>query len=203
MGLPRMSRGTGIVVGIVAGILLLPTASEARTGIDATTTTKTYIRTLAGTDFRSLDVNVFPQLIPNSGGGVYALYADAGGGGYPQESASQFFEAGVDLPNGARVTEVRLYVRNCFRFGSTGYFGAYTPSTGGYAQYATLDVPPSSSCAARTVTRTGSPLTTVGTATSRYVIGSSFGGFYGARNTSPQWALFGARIKYTCTSTCA
>lgn len=199
MGLPKISRGTAIILGIVAAGVLSPIASDARTGSTQTTTiTQTYVRTLSGTDFRSLDIDFFPQFLSGTGGGVYAVSNSNTGG----TNVEQYFEATVDLPNGAQVIGVSLYIRNCTGQAiAQGYFGAYRPTLGSFAQYATLKVS-SGSCATQTVSKTGSPLATVDATTKRYVIGTTVPSTYGSRVTTPNFVLIGARIKWTCTSTC-
>lgn len=96
-----------------------------------------------------------------------------------------------------------FYERNCSGGPNKAYFGAYSPASGGALQMVILDVPSTSSCATRPFTRVGNPITTATSATKRYVFDASVGAIDGQRNPYPGWALIGARVKYTCTSTCA
>jgi hypothetical protein len=161
-------------------------------------TTRTYVRTFVGTDFRSLDGNMLTQLFGGSGGGIYA-FSNAPIG-------AKFLELNVDLPVGARVTNVTFYFRDCVPAvfpQSSYYFGSYNPVTSNWAEVVNMQGSHSANCnATRSVTRTGSPLATV-VVGRRYTLGMAPLGVSNDKSSTGGWGLIGARISYTCTELCA
>jgi hypothetical protein len=102
------------------GVGLSPTGATAARAAPSTT----YVGTIGGFDFRSLDYRTFPQMVFNSGGGVFP--STNSGANLPPFRG---LEASVDLPGGANVTRLDFYYRHCGGAGGpTFYFGAYAPA---------------------------------------------------------------------------
>ena len=174
-------------------------AMTARADSAARATATTFTRTYAGLDFRPLDVNVFPELASNTGGGIYPLAIGDDINSLPDK---MYFEAQVDLPVGAKVTEVTFFV--CGPAGNAKfYFGVYKPNTLGFTAALPEASPPATTqCPAGTAafTRTGSPIVT--TAAGRvYHLGVQVLALGNFRTDNPIWVLNGARVRYTCTAT--
>src|SRR5690348_247863 len=85
-----------VVAVLAAGALLVQRASRS----EAATT---YQVAITGHDLQSLDGRVSPQLVPGSAGGVTSSEEE----GKPS-SGQVFFEGGVDLPAGAKITSVAV-----------------------------------------------------------------------------------------------
>jgi hypothetical protein len=162
-------------------------------------TTTTYTRTYLGLDFMPLDAVVFPELASNTGGRIYPI---AIGDNIYNRPDNMYFEARVDLPVGAKVTEVTFFV--CGPSGSAKfYFAAYQPQTRTFtAVLPEAFAPVSTQCPAgtRAFTRTGSPIVTT-TAGFAYHLGVHILAIGNFRLANPIWVLNGARVRYTCTAT--
>jgi hypothetical protein len=171
----------------------------ANPGTAAKATTKTYTRTYLGLDFQPLDAAVFPELATNTGGGIYPLALGDNINTLPDQ---MYFEARVDLPVGAKVTEVTFYA--CGPRGNAKfYFGAYRPSTRSFTAVLPEANPPTSTdCPAGTTafTRTGRPIVTT-QAGRAYHLGVHIFAIGNFRTDTPIWVLNGARVRYTCTAT--
>jgi hypothetical protein len=155
-----------------------------------------YSRTVYGPEFRPLDSRVAMQFAPNTGGGVFAVLAS----GAPTVAD---FEAPVDLPVGANVTSVAFFYKDCFNSGGAHavyYFGSYQPSVGKFTYHLPEAAGDFGTCSTRyTFSRTTA---TVASGSRRYVLGADVGTFTGPDNPNPDWILYGARIRYTCPTTC-
>jgi hypothetical protein len=159
----------------------------------------TYVRTIGGFDFRSLDYRTFPQMVFNSGGGVFP--STNSGANLPPFRG---LEASVDLPGGANVTRLDFYYRHCGGAGGpTFYFGAYAPYGGafGYILNAAGAEADTSCTTTFTLTRSSTSLTRV-TTLWRYVIGFDPLEFFSGAGTPPIF-ITGARVTYTCPTGCA
>jgi hypothetical protein len=182
-----------------------------KVGAAPAATVVTYTRTLAGTDFQSLDLRVYPQFITATGGGVYPLWHDPNSVVTPDNS---YFEAKIDMPVGAALTSITYYYKDCgAHVGTTTtaqvayYSGFYTPSTAGF-QYVRPDGNGGfGDCSKRyAFTRTGNPLATI-VANRRYTIGAHIIGNFALQTEPPEqanptWYLAGATIRYTCSGSC-
>jgi hypothetical protein len=157
-----------------------------------------YSRTVYGPDFRPLDSRLAAQFAPNTGGGVFAVLT----GELPPV---RDFEAPVDLPVGANVTSVAFFYKDCFNSGGAHalyYFGSYQPSAGHFTYHLPEAAGDFGTCTTRySFARTKATIATV-QVDRRYVLGADVGTFTGPDNTSPDWILYGARIRYTCPITC-
>jgi hypothetical protein len=200
------SEMTSVAIGrgalpVVLAILITSVWIVARRADVAaqTATTTTYTRTYLGLDFRPLDAVVFPELASNSGGGIYPIAIGNNINNLPDQ---MYFEARVDLPVGAKVTEVTFFV--CGPSGNAKfYFGAYRPNTRTFtAALPEANPPVSTQCPAgtRAFTRTGSPIVTT-TAGFAYHLGVHILAIGNFRLANPIWVLNGARVRYTCTAT--
>jgi hypothetical protein len=153
----------------------------------------THYRTFIGTDFHWLDSDNVFRLAPNTGGGIWP---------YSKGSTSgQFLEVGVDLPDGATVTEITFYVRDCESLSpSTPYFGAYAPATGGFSYYVAAFVPPHGACdQTQSIVKAVNPPVTVDNSQQRYVIGYEVQVVYVTTTYDPNLVtqlLVGARVAY-------
>jgi len=174
-------------------------ATTAKARSTAKATTKTYTRTYLGLDFQPLDAAVFPELATNTGGGIYPIALGDNINNLPDQ---MYFEARVDLPVGAKVTEVTFYA--CGPSGNAKfYFGAYRPNTRSFTAVLPEANPPTSTeCPAGTTafTRTGNPIITT-LAGRAYHLGVHILALGNFRSANPIWVLNGARVRYTCTAT--
>jgi hypothetical protein len=99
----------------------------------------TYYKTYTGFDFKPIEDDVI-RLAPNTGGGVW-LKSHQNAATYP------YLEVRLDLPNGARVTEVRFYVRSCDPLAlARVYFAAYQPALSGLTYILPESVTPTGAC---------------------------------------------------------
>jgi hypothetical protein len=151
--------------------------------------------TVSGTDAHSLDARLKLQFVP--GGGVIGVFES----GQAPTTPYNYFELPLDLPVGAKVTSVAVTHSICSGGNSTtAVFGSYSPTSRVTQQNATLAMNKPSDCGARTVTKTGNPITTIA-AGRRYEIdyqNTSIGAYPGFNDV----VLYGATVKYTCTSPC-
>ncbi|MDH2445133.1 hypothetical protein QDR37_14360 [Amnibacterium sp. CER49] len=159
-------------------------------GVTSASAATAYSVTYAGTDAHTLDPNMQPKY--KGGGGVGAV-----------ATASSLdihaMEFGLNLPVGAKVTSVAVSYTSCSPAAPpTISFGVDTPTTGSSAQIAAI--PTSMHCGVTTVSKTGSPLTTV-LAGQRYVVDFTFT-TYGAYNGPFNEVLYGTTVKYTCDAPC-
>jgi hypothetical protein len=198
MGTVTIRRGVLplVLTTLIASMWLVPRGAD---GAARAATTTTFTRTYVGLDFRPLDAVVFPELASNTGGGIYPIALGDDINNLPSEL---YFEARVDLPVGARVTEVTFFV--CGPAGNGAfYFGVYRPGTRAFTAALPEAKPPvSTQCPSgtRAFTRTGNPIVT--TAAGRaYHLGVHIFAIGNFRNANPIWVLNGARVRYTCTAT--
>jgi hypothetical protein len=188
---------------VVLGEALMSTSlgqSEASTAVPAS-----YSRTLTGADFRSLDVRIGLQFIPNSGGNVYPRFLDDGSHTIPAPN----LEASLNLPIGANITSIRFYYRDCGYHPGDGqvypngnfYAGYYTPSTSTFA-YVVNQTHGTLACGLRNFVKTGSPLAVVG-ANRQYVVGAYMIGEVDiVASNDPPFVLAGAKVIWTCPTGC-
>jgi hypothetical protein len=155
-------------------------------------TLTTYTLTISGSDAHSLDPRV---------GGIFVT----GGGVEPVNEPSQGpttllnFEAGLNLPVGAKVTAITVDYSYCDdpRAPVSFVFKSYAPVAANTVVAATLT---GAHCGRADILRLGNPITTVA-AGRRYVIDylpSEQTAYPGARTN----VFYGAVVKYTCTSPC-
>src|SRR5262249_9610448 len=154
-------------------------------------TAQTYVKTLVGTDFHSLDQAVFAELAPNTGGAIYPLALGDLTNALPDD---MYFEARVELPVGARVTEVTFI--GCGPAGNGSYYFAdYNLLAATYEPLRPEAYAASSSCPTlRALKRTGNPITTVAAGRS-YHLGAHTFALGNFRTSNPIWQLHGARVK--------
>jgi hypothetical protein len=182
---------TGIAIGQIAGA-----EPRARSTVHSVT--------VRGMDFRSLDFRVFPQLIPNTGGGIYPA---APFGTAPQPA---YLEADVELPPGASVNQVTFYYRDCGAVAGTfvpllhSYLFAYDPVHAGGSYILPAADSPAKSCSTTVpfvrpvsppVKVVASRVYAVGVDTGYVVMGDS-------PTTTPDALIAGARVRYTCPNAC-
>jgi hypothetical protein len=192
----RAAMSVTMAVLIAVGWL----AARVSDGSVRAVTIPTYTRTYLGLDFRPLDVNVFPELASNTGGGIYPIAIGNDINDLPPE---MYFEARVELPVGANVTEVTFF--ECGPAGNAKfYFGAYQPNTRAFtAVLPEAYSPVATTCPTGThqFTRTGSPIV-VTTGAQAYHLGVHIFALGNFRVTDPIWILNGARVRYTCPTAC-
>lgn len=186
-----------VVLALLASAVWL-TAGQSDGAAAKAAKKTTYTRTYLGLDFRPLDTNVFPELATNTGGGIYPLALGANIDSLPDQ---MYFEARVDLPVGAKVTEVTYFV--CGPAGNARfYFGAYRPGAGSFTAVLPERNPPTTTtCPAGSTafTRTGKPIVTA-QAGRAYHLGVHILAIGNFRTDTPIWVLNGARVRYTCTA---
>jgi hypothetical protein len=188
--LTTVRRALALAVAALLGGLAATAFSVPNSSVAATATTYSY--TVAGVDMHSLDAHIVPQFVPNTGGGVQAI-----SDGTTPETA-WYLEASLELPVGAKVTSVAVTYSNACNQYPQFVFGYYLPAL--HATKQNLVIDGGSDCA-KTLVRTGSPITTIGTAR-RYALDWVVGLVYpwGTTHTGPTFN--GATIKYTCTAPC-
>lgn len=176
-----------IAVGVVSRVSSASSSAAAPTAFSST---------IAGTDMHALDPHLQPMFVP--GGGVLAV--DTTGGATVVKY--KYLETGLNLPVGARVISVAVTYSLCGSgpAPSRFVFGSYSPTSRTTLQNATL-LGSATSCAPKTITKTGSPITTT-VAGRRYAFDFApvFGHTYPADFAYE--VFYGATIKYTCTSPC-
>ena len=194
------------MVGLTLAAVLVGAALSASVATSASpAATRTFVRTLAGTDFQSLDFRVAPQLVANSGGGIYL---------HSQKDATRpddiYLQAGVDLPVGANVTEVVFFYRDCGTPAANSapvaeyYFGSYNARQGSFTYHLPGATDEFQNCpTTNSFIRKGNPIVVVG-AGRRYVVGAEVDVSHGGNEPDPNpwYVLVGARVKYTCPSVC-
>ena len=189
---PRLRRNVSILVFGIAVSTATALALSASAFITAqpSAAAPTFSVTLAGTDAHSLDPHVGALFAP--GGGVQPVSV-----GSPVTADAQYFELAFNLPVGATVTSLAVSYQHCKTVGTTAVFGSYEPATLSTVQVASLTLP--AACGVHTVTKKGA-LATVA-AGRRYVVDyhSNNVDSYGSSQTN---VLYGATLKYTCTSPC-
>jgi hypothetical protein len=191
--MPRLIGTVATVCVVLLGILSLGVAFGA--AAPATLSAAgTYSKTLTGTDFHTVDSDTVVRFASGTGGGVWIHHI-----GFV--TATYYLEAGVDLPEGAQVTEVTFYVRNCEPIGAPDvYFGYYTPATGGFAYIIPESVVPALGCGqTQTIIQTTGLPATVNNTQNRYVVGFHQGVPYQSDAYSPGSVgelLVGARVTY-------
>src|SRR4051812_12864021 len=91
-----------LIAVVVAALLACAALIVQRASSSEAATT--YQFTVTGHDLQSLDARISPQLVPGSAGGVTGTIED----GKQPQNAQAFFEVGLDLPAGAKVTSVAI-----------------------------------------------------------------------------------------------
>ena len=189
----RWFTAAAVLLAAGGGLAAISAAGAAR---GATGTV--YSRTVYGPDFRPLDSRVAAQFAPNTGGGIFAVLT----GDLPRNSD---FEAPVDLPVGANVTSVAFFYKDCFNDAGPHalyYFGSYQPAAGTFTYHLPEAAGTIGDCTVRHTFSRAKPTIATVQADHRYVLGTDVGTFTGPDNPSPDWMLYGARIRYTCPTTC-
>ncbi len=155
-------RAVTVVVALLGTVLVSQLTAASGGEPDGATTFRVMI---GGVDFRARDSDNVIRFAENTGGGIWLQQA---------RRSPVFLEAPVDLPNGAQITRVTFFIRNCETItlpASALYFGAYRPAAGAFDYAVPEFVPPRGACdATQAVARTLSPAVTV-RATQRYVVG--------------------------------
>jgi hypothetical protein len=183
-----MRRTLTIAAVLTAGVVVGATVIPAGNGEAATP--KTYSLTVSGTDAHTLDPGDQPAFV--NGGGVVAIAVHTHYG-------SQYFEVGLPLPVGAKVTSIAIsYQSSYVNTTGTYFFGSYAPAR--LATQSVFSVTPPVSSTATSYVKTGSPITTVA-AGRRYVIDWQFP--MTSNSADPTIGVFfGATVKYTCAAPC-
>ena len=192
-----MRRWTTVTVtALVVTLSLAVVAQVSTAGAHGQAATPgTHYITLAGTDFRGTDNRTILQFASNTGGGVYveAFPTDVG-----------YVEDSVTLPDGASVTEVTFYMRNCESAPIDTnflYFGAYTPSSGAFDYIIPeFNVPMGACNQTQAIVRPVNPAVTVDNSLRRYVVGvyPKISYVFAAYDTSNvKQLIVGARVAYS------
>jgi hypothetical protein len=161
-------------------------------GSSGAATSTTYSVTVAGTDAHSLSPGYAPMFV--DGGGVQVNSSSTA------SKEHRILEAAIPLPVGARVTSITIGYSGCY-FDAVGkyVFGSYAPATRVTAQV--LTIAPTVSCSPKTITKSGSPITTVG-AGRRYVLDWLYTGSLSGDPAPDFDTFYGATVRYTCTAPC-
>lgn len=130
------------ILAFVAGVVGRPSSASPAT---------IFSLTVAGTDAHTLDPHV--QALFVAGGGMKGVFEES-----TTAMTYKFFEVGLALPVGAKVTSIAVSGKACMG-GSPAVFGSYAPTTGNTVQTLTMTVP--GGCTLKTVTKTGNPITTI------------------------------------------
>src|SRR4051812_12966563 len=168
----------------VAVAISLPSSSGAAT-------TTTYSLTVNGTDAVPLNPRFVPVFV--DGGGTQATFS----GNSDTATGPNLFETHLDLPVGAKVTSLAISLSGGLDSPGTYTFAAYTPTTRTATQLLTFRPPVGPF---RTVTKTGSPITTVA-AGRRYVLDWNFPSITPTVDKTTG-IFYGATVKYTCAAPC-
>jgi hypothetical protein len=195
-----MSRSF-VRVALTATLLGTVVVGSRALGPAHAATATIFTRTFIGTEFQSLEAGMQTQLLEGSGGGAYLRAVEDPAPGQPF-----YMEHGVDLPVGARVSEVTFYGCGTGTQKPKLYFGSYAPAAGTFSYhvpFSTAATSPSCASGRYTLTKTGNPVTTA-VAGRRYVLGAL--AFYPITSRQSAdtlaYALIGARIKYSCPTAC-
>jgi hypothetical protein len=196
----RIARTSAVLLAAAAtALVVVTTSSSASTPAVATS----FTRTITGTAMHSLDARVGLQIVANSGGGVTPSYES---GVTPPPSPRPIFEAGIDLPKGAKVTAVSFTVTPGDRTGCLGeplLFGSYVPQDAIFTTNVSFTTPGHPSpCQRGTFTKTGSAIATV--VDGRHYVVQWRPQLTGTYPGDPHSSgiFHGARVQYTCTSPC-
>ena len=180
---------------VVAAMALLAQVSTAGSPVQLAGP-GTHFLTFAGTDFHPVDSDTVLRFAPNTGGGVYVH-------DHPS-SNTDYLEAAATLPDGAQVTEVVFFVRNCDqpqpKYSAHLYFGSYTPSSGSFNYYIPdFAAPPGNCDQTLPIAQPISATVVVDNSHQRYVIGYVSPSVYGAdtyNSSLVRSLLLGAQLKY-------
>jgi hypothetical protein len=180
----------------VSGLVAMVAVAISTPSVTGAAASTTYATTVVGTELHSLDPHFQSKLVPNTGGGAYAVYDP----GVETPHPPWYLEATLDLPVGAQVTSVAITLTNCS--GGSVDFGSYAPAAGSFSLHTHLAIP-AGSCPRQTFINAGSPLTTVANGR-RYAITWTVTRL---RTWSPDPLTFastfnGATVRYTCTAPC-
>ena len=198
--------GKSGVIAVVAICAAIVSVAAMRSGGASAAATATFSRTFVGDDFRSLDVRIGTQHVASTGGAVAVQLVNDGSNTYPSPA---YLEARADLPIGAQITSVTFYYLDCGNTGSEPlanvYFGYYSPATRSFTYIGTSTVDKIGCDWATTVLK-GTPLATVASGR-RYTLGVAASGdtvrvAAPPNTTGSPYYLGGARVRYTCPSTC-
>ncbi|MDH2444289.1 hypothetical protein QDR37_10085 [Amnibacterium sp. CER49] len=185
----RLLRRSHLVLAATAAAATV--AAVVVGGVPSASAATAYSVTYAGTDAHTLDPNMQPKY--TGGGGVGAVVTSSG------PALIHAVEFSVNLPVGARVTSVAVSYSTCNTTSQPVIsFGVDTPASASSAQIAAISA--GTHCGVTTVSKAGSPLTTVLTGR-RYVVDFTFtdeAGYSGPFNQ----VLYGTTVKYTCDAPC-
>jgi hypothetical protein len=189
--LTTIRRGLALALAAILGAVAAVAFSVPTTGGAATATT--YSLTVTGSESHTLSPYFGPAF--TSHGGVIPVRVDS------HDSVNRYFESAFDVPVGAKITSVSIAYAGC-SFVGTYTFGSYS-LTGNTVSLFSLQ--PGLSCARKTVTKTGAPITTVAGGR-RYVLDwrftESFLPGYSDATAAAANTFYGATVKYTCTAPC-
>ncbi|MEY2424575.1 MAG: hypothetical protein QOI61_147 [Actinomycetota bacterium] len=195
-----MSRTVKVAIGALLAVVATVVAVVVPTPQSAGAVTAHEL-TLIGTDFKPLDTAFSAEFLTGTGGGVYPRLRQGYAGDLP--AYGWFLEANVDLPPGAKVTEVTFY--SCGSNDNKFYFGSYAPASNGFVYHLpAVAAANRTACPTRfTFKRTGNPIATV-VVGRRYVLGYRFVGVGDGRATpsNADDILHGATLRYTCATAC-
>ena len=146
--------------------------------------------TTRGTAYRTYSGTCFTPHGTENGATNYA-----GGGGVYRVSGSYEYDCLLELPQGARVTEVIFYVRDDSTQTIDVWFGTYQPDAGLYANIAGTNTAGADSSAIIQRKLSGSPLTTIDNTRYQYLLEVI------PRETTNSHVIFGARVGYIPSTT--
>jgi hypothetical protein len=118
----------------------------------------------------------------------------AGGGGVYRVSGSNEYDCLLELPQGARVTEIVFYVRDDATSTIDLWFSIYQPDSGSFANVTGTNTSGADSSAIIQRKLSGSPITTIDNTRYQYILEVVL------RETTNQHVIFGARVGYRMTS---
>jgi hypothetical protein len=121
--------------------------------------------------------------------------AYAGGGGVYRTGGSIELDCLLELPSGARVTQVIFYIRDNSAATINLWFATYRPDVGQYANIASTSSSGVDTSAIVTLALSGSPLTTIDNTQYQYLLE------VGLNETNSNHVIFGARVGYIASTT--
>jgi hypothetical protein len=146
--------------------------------------------TVAGSLYRTYSGTCFTPLGTSSAATAYA-----GGGGIYRTIGSQDLDCLIELPSGARVTEVIFYFRDNSTATISFRFATYQPDVGAYSNIASTDSAGVEADALVTRMLSGSPLATIDNASYQYLLE------VGLPEATSNHVIYGARVGYIIPTT--
>jgi hypothetical protein len=146
--------------------------------------------TVPGTLYRTYSGTRFTPLGTSSAATAYA-----GGGGVYRTAGSQELDCLVELPSGARVTEVIFYFRDNSIASIDFSFATYQPDIGAYSNIASTDSAGVETEAVVNRMLSGTPLATIDNARFQYLLE------VGLPETTNNHVIYGARVGYVVPTT--